>query len=155
MPYDAGWFFGLRKFCWSVGEILYISWISGCWGFFFFFSGCAVRLAGSQFPAQGQNTDPLQWRCRVLTAGPPGNSHLFSLKTNKQNRRSTSQSIAFIGLCFVFIHWILTECLLSAWHSSRGLGYNREQSKQKFQPLGAYFPLFHGRAKGEKDMPKG
>ena len=34
----------------------------------------AVRHAGSQFPDQGSNPCPLQWNCRVLTTGPPGNS---------------------------------------------------------------------------------
>ena len=64
-----------------------------CWGLFsfsssfFFFSDCATRLAGSQFPDQGLNPGPLQWKCRVLTTGQPGNSpihrfvnHLFHIQ---------------------------------------------------------------------------
>ena len=34
----------------------------------------APRLAGSYLPYQGLNPGPLQWKRRVLTAGPPGNS---------------------------------------------------------------------------------
>ena len=43
-------------------------------GFFFFLFGCAVQHAGSQFPDQGSNPCPLQWKHRVLTIGPPANS---------------------------------------------------------------------------------
>ena len=39
-----------------------------------FFFGCAAQLAGSQFPHQGSNPCPLQWKHGVLTTGPPGNS---------------------------------------------------------------------------------
>ena len=39
-----------------------------------FFFGCAVQLLGSQFPDQGSNSCSLQWKLRVLTTGPPGNS---------------------------------------------------------------------------------
>ena len=38
-----------------------------------FFFGLATWLAGSQFPDQGSNLCPLQWKHGVLT-GPPGNS---------------------------------------------------------------------------------
>ena len=41
--------------------------------FVFLFSGHAVPLVGSQFPDQGSNPCPLQWKCRVTT-GPPGKS---------------------------------------------------------------------------------
>ena len=41
---------------------------------FIYFSGCAGRLAGSVFPNQGSNPCPLQWKRKVLTSGPPGNS---------------------------------------------------------------------------------
>ena len=33
-----------------------------------------TALAVSQFPAQGSNPCPLQWKCQVLTTGLPGNS---------------------------------------------------------------------------------
>ena len=42
---------------------------------FLFFSGFAVWLLVSWFPHQGLN--PWQWKHRVLTPGPPGNSHNF------------------------------------------------------------------------------
>ena len=45
------------------------------WGIFFFF--CLGRTAwhvGSYFPDQAWNPCPLQWKCKVLTAGLPGNS---------------------------------------------------------------------------------
>ena len=41
------------------------------------FFGCAMRYAGSQFPVQGSNPRPLQWKHRVLTTGPPGKSLFF------------------------------------------------------------------------------
>ena len=34
----------------------------------------AMQLVGSKFPYRGQNPGPLQWKCGVLTTGPPGNS---------------------------------------------------------------------------------
>ena len=46
---------------------------------FFFWLHCTAHV-GSQFPNQGSNPHPLQWKHRVLTAGPPGKSpcqHLF------------------------------------------------------------------------------
>ena len=33
-----------------------------------------VAACGIQFPAQGSNTGPLHWECRVLATGPPGKS---------------------------------------------------------------------------------
>ena len=35
-------------------------------------------LRGSYFPNQGSILGPLLWKCRVLTTGPPGNSHPLS-----------------------------------------------------------------------------
>ena len=40
----------------------------------FFFLATATRHVGSQFPDQGLNLCPLQWKCGVLTTGPPGKS---------------------------------------------------------------------------------
>ena len=40
----------------------------------FLFFGCAAQHVGSYFPDQGSNLCPLQWKCRVLTTGLPGNS---------------------------------------------------------------------------------
>ena len=36
--------------------------------------GCAMGHAGSSFPNQGWNPCPLQWKCGILTTGPPGKS---------------------------------------------------------------------------------
>ena len=33
-----------------------------------------MQLAGSHFPHRGLNPCSLQWKCRVLTTGPSGNS---------------------------------------------------------------------------------
>ena len=41
---------------------------------FILFFGRAARHVGSQFPDQGLNPRPLQWKRRVLTTGPPGKS---------------------------------------------------------------------------------
>ena len=35
-----------------------------------------MRHVGFWFPDQGWNLHPLQWKCRVLTTGPPGNSFI-------------------------------------------------------------------------------
>ena len=40
----------------------------------YFFFGHTSQYTGSQFPVQGLNLSPLQWKLRVLTTGPPGNS---------------------------------------------------------------------------------
>ena len=60
-----------------------------CFNRYFFFSnffGCHMQLAGSQFLDQGSNPGPQQWKHRVLTTGPPGNSRdifniLIKIKT--------------------------------------------------------------------------
>ena len=41
-------------------------------GFFFFLSH-TTQLVGSQFPDQGLNRGPWQWKLRILTTGLPGN----------------------------------------------------------------------------------
>ena len=55
--------------------------INVCFSFFFFF-GCTTRHAGSQFPNQGSNPSPLQWKRGVLTTGPPGKSPVFAFLNN-------------------------------------------------------------------------
>ena len=45
-----------------------------CVFFFFFFLVCSVQHAGSSFPKQGSDSDPLHWECRVLTTGQLGKS---------------------------------------------------------------------------------
>ena len=54
---------------------------------YYYFFGHAAQLVGSWFPDQGLNPHTRQWKCGVLTTGPPGNSHLcLSLKaTGKYN----------------------------------------------------------------------
>ena len=59
-------------------------WINHCAGTFksgekygnIFFGGGGWH-AGSQFPHQGSNPCPLQWKRRVLTTGPPGKSQKY------------------------------------------------------------------------------
>ena len=46
--------------------------VSTATGFFVVF--CFFQLVGSQFPYQELNPRPQQWKSRVLTTGPPGNS---------------------------------------------------------------------------------
>ena len=43
---------------------------------YLFIFGHTARLVGSQLPNQGLNLGPQQWKDRVLTTGPPGNSLL-------------------------------------------------------------------------------
>ena len=45
------------------------SWVSKNWSFW-----TVVQLVGSQFPNQGLTLGLHQWKCRVPTMGPPGNS---------------------------------------------------------------------------------
>lgn len=40
-----------------------------------FFSFCTVQFAGPYFPDQESKLGPLQWKCGVLTTGPPATSH--------------------------------------------------------------------------------
>ena len=40
---------------------------------------------GSQFPDQGSNQRPLQWKRGVLTTGPPGKSHDLAFKAGFVN----------------------------------------------------------------------
>ena len=51
-------------------------WVDGWiwWGIWNFVFGCTVWLVGFKLPDQGLNAGPRQWKCWVLTSGPPGNS---------------------------------------------------------------------------------
>ena len=40
----------------------------------YLFFGHTSQYTGSQFPVQGLNLGPVQWKLRVLTTGPPGNA---------------------------------------------------------------------------------
>ena len=42
----------------------------------FAFCGHATWLTGSRFPNQGLNPGAQQWKCGILTTGPPGNTPL-------------------------------------------------------------------------------
>ena len=44
-----------------------------------FFCCCATWHVGPSFPGQGLNPCPLQWKHRVLTTGPQGNSPFYLL----------------------------------------------------------------------------
>ena len=64
--------------------------------FFFFFLFLDTWLAGSyqQFPKKGSNPCPLQWKCRVLTTGPPGKAQFESFKIiPSQSHLKTSPSV--------------------------------------------------------------
>ena len=50
------------------------------WCFSFAFFGCATQHAAFLFPNQGLNLWPLQWKCDILTTGPPGKSLCFVFK---------------------------------------------------------------------------
>ena len=43
-----------------------------------FFSPHTAQHVGFQFPYQGVNPHPLQWKLRVLTTGPPGKSFIMA-----------------------------------------------------------------------------
>ena len=45
-----------------------------------------LLFAGSQFPNQGWNLQPLQWKSKVLTVGPLGKSQecWFALRINSK-----------------------------------------------------------------------
>ena len=45
----------------------------------FKFFGCTTQLVGTKFLDQGLTLNPWQWKLRVLTTGPPGNSFEFPL----------------------------------------------------------------------------
>ena len=45
--------------------------------YFFLFFDYSTQHVGSQFPIQGLNPHSLQWKCKALTTGPPGNPHSF------------------------------------------------------------------------------
>ena len=45
--------------------------------FLFFFFCCTAQFAGLYFPDQESKLGPLQWKCGVLSTGPPATSHLI------------------------------------------------------------------------------
>ena len=62
-------------------------------GYWFYFWGfLAVWRSMQNFPDQGLNLCPLHWKCRVLTAGPPGKSRKRILRQAfpKQNASQAS-----------------------------------------------------------------
>ena len=64
-----------------------------------------------KFPDQGSNPCPLQWKCRVLTTGPPGKSQQYkNIVTVEDNLRKTDNRglgqvtfVEFLYLC-LFIY---------------------------------------------------
>ena len=50
-----------------------------CFICFFLLLRCTLQPVGFQFPNQGLNLQPLQWKPRVLTSGSPGTSKKGSL----------------------------------------------------------------------------
>ena len=53
------------------------------WKFILFiYLGCTTRHVGSQFPDQGSDLCPLQWKLRVLTTELPGKSLKEQIKTS-------------------------------------------------------------------------
>ena len=69
LPYP-GWVLQRRESTWSKTGFPVSTLLTLC----FYIFGCALGLAGSQFPDQGLNPCHWQWKCRVLTTGPPWNS---------------------------------------------------------------------------------
>ena len=86
---------------------------------FFLKFGHAARLVGSQFPDQGLNPGPRQWKCRVLTTGPPGNSPqiLQMLTLGRQSRLSWSSSSLLLPKVVKFYHVVDTHF----WWDEKGL----------------------------------
>ena len=92
--------------------------------FFYLFICRSVWHVGCQFPDQGLNPYPLQWKCRVLTTGPPGNSLNVLYKTKEVSLYSQfADSFFFLVLLilFIWLHWVLVAACgffhCSAWAS--------------------------------------
>ena len=54
---------------------------------FFFLFDCTTWHAGSEFPNQGWNPCPLQWKHRALTTAPPGKSLKILFDAVKKQKR--------------------------------------------------------------------
>ena len=68
---------------------LYHKTLGGCkksapWAWYCLF--VAVLRSTRNFPHQGWNLCPLQWKCGVLTTGPPGKSNIAFLETSRCHR---------------------------------------------------------------------
>ena len=92
--------------------------------------------AGSQFPDQGLNLCPLQWKRRVLTTGPPGKSReelqevqgakdLFGCYLQAWKRGSKSQRSSPLGADF--ITWLQTSARLDQEDQAKTVLKPREE----------------------------
>ena len=66
-------------------------------------------LARSQFPNEGLNLCPRQWEHRVLTTGPPGNSHKTVLDGQVGDLKGSIGSVSYLLRQF----WERKPCLVS------------------------------------------
>ena len=65
---------GLTSFRIDWFDLLQSRGLGSTYFFFFFPFDCTTEIMESEFLDQGSNTGPWQWKCRVLTTGPPENS---------------------------------------------------------------------------------
>ena len=86
----------------------------------FFFFDPATRLAGSWFPNQGTNLCPLQWKWRLLTTGPPGNSPPWIIFKKKNHLfiwlcRILVAARGIFNLCCRIFSWDMRTLSCSTW----------------------------------------
>ena len=91
--------------------------------FIYLFIGCTLWHVRSQFPDQGLNPCPLQWKHRVPTTGPSGKSQPSLVLSSREGRpklESRKQAIFTGGhmfirrekrlhceqLCTAYLHWL-------------------------------------------------
>ena len=107
--------------------------------FFLFFFGLTVQLMRYQFPDQGSNQCPLQWKRRVLTTRPSGNSLLISkcilylkiLNTLKSGGSSTTTFACHVSYLWCFC--LLFNLLNKAIQPSRAINRNSKRELQKIR----------------------
>ena len=116
---------------------------------------CAAQHVGSRFLDQGSNLCCLQWKCRVLATGPPGNPLIIASKDRKEKGKMVRRRMDWAGKWQGRIRWSSLdnqaqrkrnpELILSRYSPSRKeLDYIESQ-------LGAWVPhqllllLFPGR----------
>ena len=78
--------------------------------------GRTSRHVGSQFPDQGSNPCPLQWKFPVLTNGPAGKSLMRHLKAFLFNLRSPATPLEAklqLDLCYAQVFECSMELLTS------------------------------------------
>ena len=72
---------------------------------YLFIFGRNTQHAGSQFPDQGSNPCPLQWKRRVLTIGLPRKSHALYLFPS-------NEMLSFIQMLLCFMEFLKPYTLL-------------------------------------------